>query len=91
MSPQEALGSFTENLDRRFRDFDATFRSKLIDAMKHEDKLLSQYIEKNQLAKWVLETHQIAQTEVNNVLDEATKSGSSEANGQALGAALFQK
>ncbi|QYT05602.1 hypothetical protein H0G86_012490 [Trichoderma simmonsii] len=52
MSPQDALGAFSEHLDSRFRDFEAGMRSKLIDAMHHEDKLLTQYIEKNRLTEW---------------------------------------
>ncbi|KAL7948910.1 Non-repetitive/WGA-negative nucleoporin C-terminal domain-containing protein [Trichoderma barbatum] len=52
MSPQDALGAFTEQLDHRFRDFEAGMRSKLIDAMHTEDKLLTQYIEKNRLTEW---------------------------------------
>ncbi|KAM5352357.1 hypothetical protein ACJ41O_005080 [Fusarium nematophilum] len=73
LSPQEALGSFTEHLDRRFRDFDTSFRSKLIDAMKYEDKLLHQYIEKNRLSKWVHTTLDAARVEVDSALDDATK------------------
>lgn len=52
MSPQDALGAFSEHLDSRFRDFEVGMRSKLIDAMHHEDKLLTQYIEKNRLTEW---------------------------------------
>ncbi|KAJ4157189.1 hypothetical protein NW754_008834 [Fusarium falciforme] len=74
LSPQEALGSFTENLDRRFRDFDTSFRAKLIDAMKYEDKLLHQYIEKNRLNEWARTTLEAARAEVDSNMDDATKS-----------------
>ncbi|KAJ3519236.1 hypothetical protein NM208_g14203 [Fusarium decemcellulare] len=73
LSPQEAMGAFTENLDRRFRDFDTSFRSKLIDVMKHEDKLLHQHIEKNRLGEWVRTTLDAARVDVDSSLDETTK------------------
>jgi nuclear pore complex protein Nup133 len=47
MLPKDALGAFTEHVDRRFHDFEAGMKTKLIDAMNHEDKVLNQYIEKN--------------------------------------------
>ncbi|KAF4344707.1 nuclear pore [Fusarium beomiforme] len=74
LSPHEALGAFTENLDRRFRDFEASFRAKLIDIMKHEDKVLHQYVEKNRLGEWVRTTFEAARAELDSMLDSATKS-----------------
>ncbi|KAL6856483.1 Non-repetitive/WGA-negative nucleoporin C-terminal domain-containing protein [Trichoderma novae-zelandiae] len=53
MAPKDALGAFTEQLDHRFRDFDASMRAKLIDCMHHEDKLLTQHIEKHRLTEWL--------------------------------------
>lgn len=73
LSPNEALGAFTENLDRRFRDFETSFRTKLIEVMKHEDKLLHQFVEKNRLGEWVRTTFEAARTELDNTLDAATK------------------
>lgn len=92
MAPKEALGAFTENLDRRFSNFDVKPRNKIIEAMKGEDKILSQYIERNQLAKWVTETHKVAEIEVYHVMDEATeerRGSTNKSNGSAGGAALF--
>ncbi|KAK2612338.1 hypothetical protein QQS21_001602 [Conoideocrella luteorostrata] len=77
MQPQEALGVFTEQLDRRFQGFAESEQSKLIEAMNWEDKLLNQYIEKNQLVKWVKETFDTAQIEVENTADEVTRAGAS--------------
>lgn len=104
LSPQEALGSFVDHLDRRFRDFDTTFQSKLSEAMKYEDKTLHQYIEKNRLAEWVRTTLEAARVEVNSLMDDATKAGAaveeditgkslfaSKSNGIAGGASLFGK
>ncbi|KAL5584971.1 hypothetical protein FOVSG1_014360 [Fusarium oxysporum f. sp. vasinfectum] len=73
LSPNEALGAFTENLDRRFRDFEASFRTKLIDIMKHEDKILHQHVEKNRLGEWVRTTFEAARAELDSTLDNATK------------------
>ncbi|OAA42126.1 nuclear pore complex subunit Nup133 [Metarhizium rileyi] len=75
MQPQEALGVFTDQLDRRFQGFAENEQSKLVDAMKWEDKLLSQYIEKNRLVDWVRATFEAAQIEVETSVDEATRTG----------------
>ncbi|CEI66860.1 unnamed protein product [Fusarium venenatum] len=75
-SPKEALGAFTDNLDRRFRDFEASFRTKLIEVMKHEDKLLHQFIEKNRLGQWVHTTFEAVRAELDRTLDTATKNPS---------------
>ncbi|KPM46163.1 Nucleoporin [Neonectria ditissima] len=75
LSPQEASGSFVDQLDRRFRDFETNFRSKLTDAMKYEDKILHQYVEKNRLAEWVRTTFDVARSEVDGLMDDATKAG----------------
>lgn len=45
----------------------------MIDAMKHEDKLLHQYIEKNRLTEWLPTTLEAARVEVDATLDDATK------------------
>ncbi|KAF4446938.1 hypothetical protein F53441_9484 [Fusarium austroafricanum] len=73
LSPHEALGAFTESLDRRFRDFETSFRTKLIDIMKHEDKVLHQFVEKNRLGEWVRTTFEAARAELDSTLDSATK------------------
>lgn len=64
MAPQEALGAFTEHLDRRFREMGTEFQSKLLDGMKWEDKLLKQYLDKNRLAEWLRTALEHAQREV---------------------------
>ncbi|KAG5999685.1 hypothetical protein E4U54_001726 [Claviceps lovelessii] len=77
MQPQEALGVFTEQLDRRFQSFSEDEQSKLINAMNYEDRLLKQHIEKNRLVEWVEATFEAAQIEVENTADEATRAGAS--------------
>ncbi|KAH7149505.1 Nup133 N terminal like-domain-containing protein [Dactylonectria estremocensis] len=89
LQPQEALGSFTDHLDRRFRDFDTTFQSKLSDAMKYEDKILHQYIEKNRLSEWVRTTLEAARDEVNKIMDDATKVGAAIVEEEATHPSLF--
>ncbi|KAI1045139.1 hypothetical protein LB505_013196 [Fusarium chuoi] len=73
LSPHEALGAFTDNLDRRFRDFEASFRTKLIDIMKLEDKILHQHVEKHRLGEWVRSTFEAARVELDSTLDNATQ------------------
>lgn len=70
MSPHETLGTFTKNLDRRFRDFDTGMASKLIEAMQYEDKILNQYIEKNRLSEWLRTTLEAAQSDVDSLAEE---------------------
>lgn len=70
MSPSEALGAFTEHLDRRFREMGADFQSKLLDGMKWEDKLLHQYIGKNRLPEWLRTALEHAQQEVGAAIEE---------------------
>jgi nuclear pore complex protein Nup133 len=65
MSPKDALGAFTEHVDRRFHDFEAGMKTKLIDAMHQEDKLLNQCIEKNRLTEWVRTALEVAQAQHN--------------------------
>jgi nuclear pore complex protein Nup133 len=76
MKPKDALGAFTTELDRRFRGFDSDFQAKLRDAMKAEDKLLSQSIEKHRLGEWVGFAFKAAKTEVEHEVDMATRNGS---------------
>jgi nuclear pore complex protein Nup133 len=72
MQPHHALGAFSDHLDRRFRNFDADFQAKLKDAMKWEDKVLSQYIERNRVAMWLDTILDAARRDVRAELDEAT-------------------
>lgn len=64
MLPKDALGAFTEHVDRRFHDFEAGMKTKLIDAMNQEDKLLNQFIEKNRLTEWVRTALEVAQNQI---------------------------
>ncbi|CAG9999508.1 unnamed protein product [Clonostachys byssicola] len=72
MNPREALGVFVDGLDRRFREFDEDFQAKLKDAMKAEDKLLVQYVEKHRLMDWLPSVADAAKLEIQNEFDEAT-------------------
>lgn len=72
MSPQEALGAFTEEVDRRFRNFDADFQAKLKTCMKDEDKVLTKNIESHRLAGWAESAMEIAKKEVTSFADNTT-------------------
>ncbi|UZP35797.1 hypothetical protein NXS19_003613 [Fusarium pseudograminearum] len=87
--PNEALGAFTENLDRRFRDFEASFRTKLIEVMKHEDKLLHQFVEKNRLGQWVHTTFEAVRAELDRTLDTATKNPSVVDTDKVMAGSIF--
>ncbi|ATY61949.1 nuclear pore complex subunit [Cordyceps militaris] len=71
MSAQEALGAFTEELDRRFRELGPEFHAKLLDAMGWEDKALKQNVDKHRLADWLRTCLAQAQAEVQQHTDEA--------------------
>lgn len=73
------LGAFTDGLDRRFQSFTQSEQAKLIESMRWEDKMLTQYMEKNRLAEWVRTTFDAAQVEVRNLVDAATMAGASAA------------
>lgn len=70
MGPQEALGAFTEDLDRRFRNLDPEFQAKQLDAMRWEDKALKQNIDKHRLADWLRTCLAQAQAEVRQQADD---------------------
>ncbi|KAJ4145875.1 hypothetical protein LMH87_004707 [Akanthomyces muscarius] len=71
MGPQEALGAFTEGLDRRFRDLGPEFQAKQLDAMRWEDKALKQNVEKHRLGDWLRTSLAQAQAEVQQQADES--------------------
>jgi nuclear pore complex protein Nup133 len=90
MPPRDALGAFTKDLDRRFRDFDADFQTKLKDAMKWEDKTLTQHLEKHRLGEWVKTTFEAAQFEVQNDIDETTRIGAESQNSANVNSAAVR-
>jgi nuclear pore complex protein Nup133 len=51
-SPSEALGAFTESLDRRFAESDKAFCDKVMTAMRAEDTTLRKFIQNNRLDEW---------------------------------------
>ncbi|KAG6055662.1 hypothetical protein E4U32_006195 [Claviceps aff. humidiphila group G2b] len=78
MKPHEALGAFTEHLDRRFHAYSEREKSKLLETMRWEDAQLLNLMERHRLAKWVDATFEAAFAEVENNADEATRVGVSE-------------
>jgi hypothetical protein len=73
IKPSEAQGVFTETLDPRFDNMEDSYRARLLDAMKAEDKILSRYIEKAQLDRWYAATLEAAEMTVTRELDEITR------------------
>ncbi|KAK3492472.1 Non-repetitive/WGA-negative nucleoporin C-terminal-domain-containing protein [Neurospora hispaniola] len=64
IKPSDALGVYTDSLDRRFDDTDASYRNKLMDAMKAEDAKLKTYIDKARLDEWYKTTLEAAENTV---------------------------
>lgn len=106
VKPSDALGIYTETLDRRFDDMDDGFRSKLMEAMKAEDTKLRSYIEKCQLEAWAQSTRNCAKETVaesihamtagklpatSGVKDVLRPSAVEEANGIANGNGVVSK
>jgi nuclear pore complex protein Nup133 len=72
VKPSDALGVFTESLDRRFDGMDDGFRNKLLDAMRWEDTRLRTFIEKAQLEAWYRTTRECAEKTVAVTYDRLT-------------------
>ncbi|KAK4152117.1 Non-repetitive/WGA-negative nucleoporin C-terminal-domain-containing protein [Chaetomidium leptoderma] len=70
--PSDALGVFTDSLDRRFDNMDDSFRNKLLDAMRWEDKQLRTWIDKAQLEAWYRTTRECAEKTVAVTYDRLT-------------------
>lgn len=70
--PSDALGVFTESLDRRFDNMDDGFRGKLLDAMRWEDGRLRTFVEKAQLDAWYRTTRDCAEKTVAVAYDRLT-------------------
>ena len=64
IKPSDALGVYTDSLDRRFDGMDDSFRHKLMDAMKAEDSKLKTYIDKARLDEWYKTTLEAAENTV---------------------------
>ncbi|KAK3381272.1 Non-repetitive/WGA-negative nucleoporin C-terminal-domain-containing protein [Podospora didyma] len=86
VKPSDALGVFTDSLDRRFDKMDDTFRHRLLDAMKWEDAKLKEYIEKARLDEWYLTTRRVVEYTVANEYDRITTATTLQTNGSSLGA-----
>ncbi|KAK4159334.1 Non-repetitive/WGA-negative nucleoporin C-terminal-domain-containing protein [Cladorrhinum sp. PSN259] len=85
VKPSDALGVYTELVDRRFEQMDESFINKLLDCMKWEDKQLRTYIEKSQLDLWYRTTKEAAEKTVAEAYKRITA-----AKAQANGAKLFE-
>ncbi|KAL2128685.1 hypothetical protein VTI74DRAFT_8834 [Chaetomium olivicolor] len=70
--PSDCLGVFVDSLDRRWDSMDDSFRNKMLDAMRWEDKLLKSYIDKAQLDAWYRTTRECAEKTVAEAYDRLT-------------------
>ncbi|EGS20018.1 putative nuclear pore complex protein [Thermochaetoides thermophila DSM 1495] len=63
LKPSDCLGVYTEpeQLDSRFAAMDDSFRGKLVEAMRAEDRLLRGFVEKAQLDEWWRATRETAE------------------------------
>ncbi|ODA80310.1 hypothetical protein RJ55_03268 [Drechmeria coniospora] len=78
--PEDVLGAFTDGLDRRFQSFSKNEQTKLMDAMRWEEKVLTQYMEKHHLTEWVRSAFETAQSEVDDMTENAMQDGVSGAD-----------
>ncbi|OTB01473.1 hypothetical protein M426DRAFT_323492 [Hypoxylon sp. CI-4A] len=75
LSPAEVAGVYTETLDRRFEKMEKSYREKLLEAMRSEDRMLLKHIGKHRLEQWAKETRRYAEEAVNQQFDETTAAG----------------
>lgn len=61
---------YLDELDRRFKDADKSFRDKLLDGMRWEDAQLRKFIDKCRLEEWARSTDQEARNAVNSLVDD---------------------
>ncbi|KAI0148744.1 Nup133 N terminal like-domain-containing protein [Xylariaceae sp. FL1272] len=77
--PSEALGVYTETVDRRFERMDKGHREKFLEAMRWEDSNLRKHIEKHRLDEWAQETRKLAEQSVDQSFDIATEEQAADA------------
>ncbi|KAH7026113.1 Nup133 N terminal like-domain-containing protein [Microdochium trichocladiopsis] len=75
VSPSEALGVYTETLDRRWEKADKGARDKVLEAMRWEDSILRKHVEKHRLDQWAQETRKYAEDAVDSQYDRQTAIG----------------
>ncbi|KAK8085232.1 hypothetical protein PG997_006503 [Apiospora hydei] len=76
--PSEALGVYTETLDRRFQKLDKGYGDRYLEAMRWEDSNLKKHVEKHRLEEWAQETRRLAEDTVNQQYDQQTVEGASQ-------------
>ncbi|KAI2640222.1 Non-repetitive/WGA-negative nucleoporin C-terminal-domain-containing protein [Xylaria nigripes] len=76
VSPSQAAGVYTVNLDRRFANKERSFRDKMMEAMRWEDANLRKHIDKHRLEEWTKETQKLAEQAVEQQYDEPAETRS---------------
>ncbi|KAI8625733.1 Nup133 N terminal like-domain-containing protein [Xylariaceae sp. FL1651] len=84
LGPSEALGVYTETLDRRFGNMEKGYREKILEAMRWEDSNLRKHIEKHRLEDWAKETRKLAEQAVDQQYDVATEAQAAASPSRAL-------
>ncbi|AEO64561.1 uncharacterized protein THITE_2110831 [Thermothielavioides terrestris NRRL 8126] len=87
VKPSDALGVFTNALDRRFDNMDDGFRAKLLDAMRWEDGRLRTFVDKAQLDAWYRTARECAEKTVVVSYDRMTAANSAAPAAAAAAAA----
>ncbi|KXJ90994.1 Nup133 N terminal like-domain-containing protein [Microdochium bolleyi] len=72
ISPSDALGVYTESLDRRWEKADKGAREKVFEVMRWEDSNLRKHVEKHRVDQWVTETRKYAEEAVDAEIDAQT-------------------
>ncbi|KAJ1326581.1 Nucleoporin NUP133 [Microdochium nivale] len=75
ITPSDALGVYTETLDRRWEKADKGAREKVLEVMRWEDSNLRKHTEKHRVDQWVTETRRYAEDAVDAQFDAQTAAG----------------
>jgi nuclear pore complex protein Nup133 len=75
ISPVQALGACTEELDERFKGLDAGVRGSILRDMQAENDMLRHYVDKCRLEKWFEGTLDLANRDFVEEVNEETEDG----------------
>ncbi|KAJ3569964.1 hypothetical protein NPX13_g5898 [Xylaria arbuscula] len=76
LAPSQAVGVYTNTLDRRFANMEKGYQEKMLEAMRWEDANLRKHIEQHRLEEWTQETQRLAEQAVDQQYDDVTEAQS---------------
>ncbi|KAI0505977.1 Non-repetitive/WGA-negative nucleoporin C-terminal-domain-containing protein [Xylaria bambusicola] len=76
LAPSQAVGVYTDTLDRRFTNMEKGYQEKMLEAMRWEDANLRKHIEQHRLEEWTQETQKLAEQAVDQQYDDVTEAQS---------------